>query len=85
MTAVSYEQDILREARKLAPDQQQRVLDLIRHWTSTPNQSSGIPGWLYIELTRNLHIPAGDMDAIESAIEAAFGRPEPLPQVDLDV
>jgi len=84
MTVMTYEQDILREARKLAPAQQQRILDLIRYWTSTPDQSPGIPGWLYIELTKNLHIPAEDMDAIETAIEDAFGRPEPLPQVDFD-
>jgi hypothetical protein len=80
MTANLIERELLEVVQGLTDDQKQTVLQYAR----TIKQPVGEPGWLFVERTRHIHIPAEDLEAMQKAIDEAFGQIEDFPEVDLN-
>jgi hypothetical protein len=73
MAGISYKQEILEQLDRLDTEQQRQVLAFMRS-LSTPQ---GIPGWLFIERTKNLRIDLADLEIMKQAIEEDCERIDP--------
>jgi len=80
-TTMTYEQELLEEARRLDPEQRRRVLAYARALRTRPK---GMSGKEAIRIAREINFDSDELALMQQAIEEAFEQVDEFPEVDLD-
>jgi hypothetical protein len=83
MEQKTLEQEILNEVRKLDPEMQTHLLEIVRG-LANPARVRGEPGWRMVQHARELNFPKEDLAEMAQAIEEWCERVDDFPEVDLD-
>jgi hypothetical protein len=83
MDTKTLEQEMLTEIRKLDPEMQTHLLEIVRG-LANPTRYKGEPGWSFVKAARQVNISAEDLQLMEDAVEEWCERVDEFPEVDFD-